>query len=68
MIYEIAVTKVPTVIEAQAGGQESLVLPITTVVASNPNNAMLLVGAAQAEVLAAAKGTADQWQVKIRQM
>lgn len=65
MLYEVAITKVPTVLEAQAGGQEELVLPFVTVIASNPNAALIRVGKEFAEKIKT-EG-ADQWQVKMRQ-
>lgn len=70
MLFEIAVVKKPTVIEAQAGGQEELILPLSQVVASNPHAALLKVGAAQAKVFMDPKvaGTSDQWEVKMRSL
>jgi hypothetical protein len=66
MIVEIAITQTPTVLEAQAGGQEALVLDWTTVVAANPNAALVKLGVLKASEL---KDTshADQWQIRIRQ-
>lgn len=68
MLYEIAITKTPNVIEAQAGGQEKLVLPFTPVTATNPNAALLIVGVQNAEALKSVVASApDNLQVKIRQ-
>lgn len=67
MLYEIAITQVPTALEAQAGAQEKLVLGFTQVVATSPNAALLKIGSEHAEELKKSGGSADQWCVKIRQ-
>jgi hypothetical protein len=67
MIVEIAITKTPTVLEAQAGGQEQLVLDYTTVVAANANAALVRLGVEHAEQLKASTKNADQWQIRLRQ-
>ena len=67
MIVEIAITQTPNVIEAQAGAQEKLVLDYTTVVAANPNAALVRLGAEQAEKLKGSLAHSDQWQIKMRQ-
>jgi hypothetical protein len=66
MIVEIAITQSPTVLEAQAGAQEQLILDYTTVVAANPNAALVKLGVMKASEL---KDTshADQWQIRMRQ-
>lgn len=66
MLYEVAITQAPTVLEAQAGAQEKLVLPFKQVVAQSPNAALLRIGVENAKELAEATAHADQWVVKIR--
>lgn len=68
MLYEIAITKTPTVIETQAGAQEKLVLPFTAVTATNPNSALIVAAVQNAEALAeAVKNSPDNLVVKMRQ-
>ncbi len=66
MICEIAITQTPTVLEAQAGAQEKLVLDYTSVVAANQNAALLRLGVEKADALKAAVAHADQWAIRIR--
>lgn len=66
MLIEVAITKLPNIAEQQAGKSESLVLPYTAVTARDQNVALLLVGAAHADVLESLADHGDQLQVKIR--
>lgn len=50
MLYELAIVQVPTVIEQQNGGQEKLIVPLTQVMANNPNTACVLLGAKIADM------------------
>lgn len=66
MIFEIAITQTPTVLEAQAGAQEKSVLPYTEVVGAQQPAALVRLGVEHAEELKKYLDHADQWAVRIR--